>query len=369
MSTLDAPSPLADADLHTLRSAATQAEAEGRLLPPQLALIHQRGWLKMLAPRAVGGDEWPLPAVVRLEEALAAADGSVGWTVTLCAGAGWFAGFLPPALARSILATPAVCLAGSGMPGGVAEASADGWRLSGHWGHASGAPMATHFTCNAQLQCDGRPCLDERGQPRVRAFVLPAAQVTLHDSWHSIGLKASASQAFSVDAARLAPEQAFDITPAAATVDGPLYRFPFRPFAFVTLAANLLGLAGRFIALAEPLLAQRDARLGTALQTRWQAEQAALAQARREFYEVLDHSWQRVAAGAALPLEAEQALERQSRTIVQVARQAVDGLYPLCGLQAADPRQDINRVWRDLHTATQHALWLPAGMAPADPPG
>jgi hypothetical protein len=31
----------------------------------------------------------------------------------------------------------------------------------------------------------------------------------------------------------------------------------------------------------------------------------------------------------------------------------------LCGLRAADEASDIGRVWRDLHTATQHALLLP----------
>ena len=36
----------------------------------------------------------------------------------------------------------------------------------------------------------------------------------------------------------------------------------------------------------------------------------------------------------------------------------MDGVYPLCGLSVADPRTDINRALRDLHTATQHAMLL-----------
>ncbi len=359
---LPAPTPLPTADeLQTLRTAAAAADASGQLQPAQTALIHARGWLRMLAPRAVGGDEWPLPDVVRLEEALAAADGSTGWVVTLCAGAAWFAGFLPPALARAILATPEVCLAGSGAPGGWADLTDQGWRLSGHWGHASGAPLATHFTCNARLRRDGRPWLDADGQPRVRAFVLPAAQVQVHDNWHSIGLKASASQAFTIADAPLAADQAFDITPAAATAGGPLYRFPFRPFAFVTLAANLLGMAGRFVELAIELLAQREARLpGAGLVGHGRVARQALHGARGRFYDALDAAWRQAEAGTAVGPVDEQHLEQCARGLVHVAREAVDSLYPLCGLQAADPRSEINRVWRDFHTATQHALWLPA---------
>ena len=113
--------------------AAAAAEARGFLHPVQQALMHQRGWLRMLAPRASGGAELPLPQVVRLEEAVAAVDGSMGWTLTLCAGAGWFAGFLPPQLARAIMATPRVCLGGSGAPTGHAEREGDGYRITGSW--------------------------------------------------------------------------------------------------------------------------------------------------------------------------------------------------------------------------------------------
>ena len=119
---------LSESDRRRLVRTATVADAAGVLQLEQRALIHRRGWLTMLAPRSCGGAELALPDAVRLEEAIAAADGSCGWVVTLCAGAGWFAGFLPPALARELLATPRVCLAGSGAPGGQAERDGDGWR-------------------------------------------------------------------------------------------------------------------------------------------------------------------------------------------------------------------------------------------------
>jgi hypothetical protein len=48
---------------------------------------------------------------------------------------------------------------------------------------------------------------------------------------------------------------------------------------------------------------------------------------------------------------------------VAASRHAVDALYPYCGLVAASADSAINRVWRDFHTASQHALLMPAGAA------
>jgi hypothetical protein len=41
---------------------------------------------------------------------------------------------------------------------------------------------------------------------------------------------------------------------------GPLYRFPFLAFAFVTLAANVAGMAHHFVELAEECIARRRNR-------------------------------------------------------------------------------------------------------------
>ena len=54
-----------------------------------------------------------------------------------------------------------------------------------------------------------------------------------------------------------------------------------------------------------------------------------------------------------------QAVQAASLALVATARSAVDGLYPYCGLYAAREDSIINRVWRDFHTASQHALLLP----------
>ncbi|MGV7206562.1 acyl-CoA dehydrogenase [Oxalobacteraceae bacterium A2-2] len=347
-------------DVLRIRRHAAAADQAGWLHPAQQALIHQRGWLRMLAPQASGGAELPLPSVVRLEEALAAADGSVGWVVTLCAGAGWFAGFLQPELAASITGTRRVCLAGSGAPTGHADLENGGYIISGAWDYASGAPMASHFTLNAILRENGQPLLDEHGAPRIRAFVLPAAAVELAPSWQTMGLRATASHSYRVHERWVDASHGFDLTPQGARAAGPLYRYPFRALAFATLAANVSGMALHFLSLSGDIIAARRlSPLSRGVAGRpevaayLEREQSAFLAARSAFYGRLDAAWPSPDQARAA------ALEQTALALVQAARQAVDGVYPYCGLQAANPATAINRVWRDLHTATQHSLLLP----------
>ena len=359
-------SPLTERDIRRIERHARAADTAGFLHPVQRTLLHQRGWLKMLAPRAAGGAELPLPQVVRLEEAVAAVDGSVGWVLTLCAGAGWFAGFLAPQLAQAIIGTPRVCLGGSGAPSGHADLEGDGYRITGRWDYASGAPMATHFTLNAVLRENGQPLLDELGAPRIRAFLVPAAQVQIVPSWASIGMRASASHSYRIDGEWVGKEYGFAISPDAATADGPLYQFPFYSLAFVTLAANVAGMAAHFMRLARPCMARRR-HVVKGLPLLEVPEVAALlrdkeqvhAAARARFYEVLDQSWALVAAGTPLGADDMLSLQAGSLELVAVSRAAVGELYPYCGLYAAHEDSTINRVWRDFHTASQHSLLLP----------
>ncbi|WP_343731253.1 acyl-CoA dehydrogenase [Duganella sp.] len=346
---------LSQRDAQRIARHAAAADIAGFLHPVQQALLHRRGWLTMLAPRAAGGTELSLPQVVRLEQAVAAVDGSMGWVLTLCAGAGWFAGFLSPALARQIIGTPRACLAGSGAPTGYADEDGDGYRITGRWDYASGAPMATHFTLNAVLRVNGQPLLDAQGAPRIRAFLVPAALVQVEDNWRSIGMRASASHSYRIDNAWVSKDHGFTISPDTATADGPLYRFPFYSLAYVTLAANVAGMASHFIELARECTHRRNK--GMAL---LEEKEQNLQAARAGFHAVLDRSWAQIAAGGTLTDEDMLAIQTRSLTLVATARAAVNDLYPYCGLYAAHQDSPINRVWRDFHTASQHSLLLPA---------
>src|ERR1700761_4964228 len=145
--TVSHPSKFIDEnDVKSIRSTAAEAEQMGMLHPEQLRVVYQNKWFKLLVPQTYTGLQITLPNLVRLQEAISWTDGSTGWVVTLCSGAGWFGGFLSPDIAPEVFSDHKVCLAGSGAPGGTAEITDSGYMISGIWKYASGAHHATHIT-------------------------------------------------------------------------------------------------------------------------------------------------------------------------------------------------------------------------------
>ncbi|MET3501026.1 alkylation response protein AidB-like acyl-CoA dehydrogenase [Mucilaginibacter rubeus] len=342
-----------------IRKAAPAAEQAGKLQPDQLALIYEQGWFKFLVPKAYSGLQLALPQMVRLEESLAWANGSLGWVVTLCAGAGWFGGFLDPALAAEIMTNPQLCLAGSGASTGTATISGDGYIINGTWKYASGAHHATHITANCIIKKGDETVLNDDGEPLILPFIFDKKDVRVLPAWRYVGMMATGSDAYEVKDLYVDKNRCFKIDPQYTVVNEPLYRYPFLQLAEATLAANLSGLAVHFLDLCGPAFDERmkNPRL-TNPQKRYikqlLADQTTLLnEIRAEFYEVVDNSWNNFDSddNNGLP-----EVSLMSRKLAKVSRESVDRLYTYCGLSAANPDTEINQVWRDLHTAGQHSL-------------
>ena len=333
-----------------LRSKSAEAEASRDLHPDQLTLIYKQQWFRMLLPE----NPLSLSQLVRLEEGISWADGPVGWTVTLCSGAGWFAGFFPPTVFPDVFSDKQLCLAGSGAPSGEAHVVPGGYRISGRWDYASGSLHATAFTANCGILENGQPLVTDDGSPLVRAFLFRKEEVSVDKNWNTIGLIATGSHAFEVRNAEIPADRCFDIAPSQAKADHPIYRYPFLQLAEATLAANLSGMGMHFLDCATAFFHQR-ARSGRVPANAAGEMNAALEEAqntiqtkRAEFYKTLDHSWEDHSNFDAV--------SGCSRGLVTEVRRIVDKLYPYGGLGAARPDTEINRVWRDLHTASQHNL-------------
>lgn len=326
-----------------LRVAAAEAERQGALLPAQLDIIYRQRWFNLFVPPGFGGLGLSLTEALRLQEGLAWADGSTGWTVTLCSGAAWFIGFLEPAAAHMIFSNGKACLAGSGQPSGIANVVEDGYQVTGHWNWATGAPHATVFTANCVLYKDGVLQTGPDGQPLVKAFWFHRQEVTVRHNWYTIGMVATASHSFEVEGLTLPPSRCFVIDPANVHLEDVIFQYPFRPFAGATLAVNSAGMAVRFMDLSPSSTALEHAK-------------GRLSEERTAFYKTVDDSWSGLLRDGSLSTDTVAAVGRASRRLASLSLKLVDELYPHCGLRAVDRRTEINRVWRNLHTASQHSL-------------
>lgn len=350
--------------IELIRRTAPLAEQARQLLPEQLELIYQQHWFKMLVPKQYGGLGLALNEEVRLIEALAWADGSLGWLTTLCTGAGWFGGFLEPGFAKEIFADRTVCLAGSGTPTGTAAITNNGYTINGTWKYASGALNTTHFTANCNIIKNGEPVLDDAGQQLILPFVFTKQEVNVIPAWAYTGMVATGSHSFEVKNVDIPAQRAFKIDPAYAKVNEPLYIYPFRQLAEATLAVNMSGMAIHFIDLCRDTFAEK--RISKNLNEAQVAELNdrltwainGLNETRTPFYEALDRSWLNFAEADTLNQQQDlQSVGSTSLKMAKTARQIVDELFPYCGLDAARTHSELNRVWRDIHTASQHSLF------------
>jgi alkylation response protein AidB-like acyl-CoA dehydrogenase len=339
-----------------IRDNAAQAEQMGMLNAAGLAVVYKEKWFRLLVPEVYGGRQITLPELIRLQEAISWTDGSTGWVVTLCSGAGWFGGFINPEAAKAIFNSENVCLAGSGAVSGTAEQTLDGYVINGVWNYASGAHHATHFTANCFITKNGEKVLNEESEPLILPFVIDKKYVTLLATWKYTGMVATGSHSFELKNVHAPANRCFKIDPKHAQVADKLYQYPFLQLAEATLAVNLSGMALHFIDLCKEIFEERLS-LPKLTQAQKNLMQLTLDQqtqllnlARTELFTAVDASWE------ATTQQNLKEVSQTSRVLARLARVAVDTLYPYCGLKAAAPDTEINRVWRDLHTAGQHSL-------------
>ncbi|MBN7812208.1 acyl-CoA dehydrogenase [Algoriphagus sp. H41] len=343
---------------------AAASEALGRLSDEWLEVVYAEKWFKLFVPKDLGGLGLNLAEGLRVEEKLSRLDGSLGWTVTLCAGAAWFVGFLEKELAQEVFSDPRVCLAGSGFVGGKADWVDGRWLVSGSWTYASGALHGTHFTANCEILERGEPLLDKKGNPVVKAFILKRDEIEILDGWNYMGMIATGSHAFKAEGVSVPGNRVFEILPEKATLPDPVFRYPFLQLAEATLAVNILGISQHLIALIEASFWKRheyrnyDRKHQKYFQKLLEKQSRKLERLRTKFYGLIEESCQELEQKGKISKSLLKEISKISRKLTQACRESNGKLYPFAGLEAAKTHTELNRVWRDFNTVSQHALLI-----------
>jgi alkylation response protein AidB-like acyl-CoA dehydrogenase len=364
MNSIPHPSSFLDSpSVEVIRKYAAGAEQMRALHPGQLAVIYKNRWFNLYVPDEYEGLDLSLPAGLQIEEALAWADGSVGWTVTLCSGANWFVGFLQQDIAAALFQNETVCFAGSGRPSGIAKMiNEDEYEISGSWKYATGAAHATAFTANCHIEKDGSILRDEDGAPIIATFIFLRNEVFLNKDWKGMGMIATSSNSFAVKHLRVNKNRRFEIDANKAVLPGEIYQYAFSQFAESTLAVNMSGMAIHFLDLFDENPKERKSsdhfteERRNALYLRCEAARHKQQEARDRFYQTIQTSWNDWDENKHFTTSVLENVSHASRQLSVISREVVDELFPLCGLVASDPASAINRVWRNLHTACLHPL-------------
>ncbi|MBB1150497.1 MULTISPECIES: hypothetical protein [unclassified Myroides] len=306
--------------------------------------IYKERWLQIWVPQAYGGLGCDFKTGLLYLYDWAKIDGSLGWMLTLCAGANYFSRNMQPNTAKALFASEYTCFGGSGMLGGTADEQADGtFVVHGQWEYATGAPYLSHFTLNAKLLKQGKPVVDDTGTAVVHSFIIPKSQVNIIPNWKSMGMKATGTYSFVVKEAVIPADYRFVYD--VFYTDDAITKIPFRLFADLTLLVNYLGMAAHFMEEAANTLGSDR------IYTHQQRIQIALEGILTYAIQLEGILEQHLPISAAL----EEEIHHYGRCIVEQLIPQVIQVYTQLGIKGTQVDQPIHQVFCDFFTATQHA--------------
>ncbi len=348
---------------------AARAEGEGlRRTPDELArLMTEAGVFQLYLPKSVSGPELsPLEAFQVIEE-VSKADGSAGWCAMIASDIALITGWLPQDTLRDMAGDqPDLRGAGSLRPGGEAQRVDGGYKVSGRWTFASGIDHANWLYCPAFIKEGGKPVLNAAGTPTVRAMWMPACRANLLDTWHTVGMRATGSQDFTVEGA-FVPDAYTCFLGEPPVAEGPLYnpRFAFVNF-FGVIAANALGIGRGAIEEFTTLATAGASTMSTTLlrdrprvQDSLGHAEAIISAARAYVVAAIGEAWEAAKTGKPDPSQEIAHARLAIAHAVHESVRAVDIIFHAAGTNAIYVRNPIERHFRDVHVAAQHNAAFP----------
>ena len=340
-----------------------QIEAERGIPQSLINKLHSAGLFKMLLPKCYGGGEVHPVTFFKTVMALAACDGSVGWCVGQQNGCSTTAAAVKPEVANEIWGNDPVGALAWGPGKGTAMPDGDGYRINGSWMFASGRRHCSWLGAQttAVLDENGNEQFDKDNKLITRTFLIPANKVQWKDIWNVIGLRGTASDAFTVEDVyvprgySVKRDRIEDVR-----IKSPLYAFRAKNLYAASFAGVALGLARGILEEFKELAAEKKGKYGKTLLMDNAVAQAdaSLAEARIRsatayiesefngiYTDVLD-------AGALTP-DQRVRIRLASTFAIQEAKAAADIAYHSAGATAIFAAQNYERRYRDLHAVTQ----------------
>ena len=338
-----------------VRAHADEGEQLRRLPEQVVQALRDAQLMRMSVPAVYGGPEADPITAMACMETLAAADGAAGWCSMIASTTSSLSVFLPREFAQPIFGDPNVITGGVFAPNGTAADAGDAWRVDGRWMWGSGTEHCQWIVGGAHA---------DDGTQHVMFF--EATDVTIHDTWHTSGLRGTGSNDISVSGAMVPKGRS--VMPARATrhVDSPLAEFPNFTLLAIGVAAVALGIARRAIdelsdlAVGKrPQFSQRTiAQTGTCQTDRAKAE-ASLGAARAFLFGEVHAAWETVLAGGRVDVATRARIRLAGAHAAQTSAAVVDSMYTMGGGSSVFESSQLQRCLRDVHVATQHIMVAP----------
>ncbi|TWB24409.1 3-hydroxy-9,10-secoandrosta-1,3,5(10)-triene-9,17-dione monooxygenase [Nitrospirillum amazonense] len=340
-----------------------EGERERRAPAALIDALKRAGLFRLLQPRRYGGAECHPATFFAVQAALSAGDMSIGWLQGVMGMVAFHLALLPAQAQDDVWRDdPTALLACSYMPAGKATRVPGGFRLSGRWGFSSGADHADWFMLGAMAASE------EGDTPEHVIFLVPRADVRIHDSWDTIGLRGTGSHDVSVEDGfvpahrRHGVQERFLIGgPGRAVNLAPLYHIPLPQMLFRAISTPALGgLRGMLDAFIEHSRRRAGPNGGGPLvdpvaQLACGETAAELDEMTRtlegNFDRMLDHARQDRDA----PITDRMLYRVQATSVVERCDRLARRLFKAAGASALSVANPLGRICADIQAARQHA--------------
>ncbi len=342
-------------DLAPMIAAASPVNDEIRqLTKPVVAALLDGGFFHMLKPKSVGGMELKPSIFCQVTEALAMADGSTGWVTCQSNGCSTTAAYLDAHVAKEIFG-PVNGIVAWGPAGGKEEAIPveGGYRISGTWRFSSGSQNATYMGAHIKMKATGE----------TLTFLFPKSTVKMTDIWHTIGLRGTSSNQYSVENLFVPEDHALRRdNPKYRREQGLLYRFTSGQLYSIGFGGVGLGIGRAVIDEFLKLPADKVARGASKPLIQNNVVQSQLAQcearwlsARLLLHDAADTAWDYIVEHGEMTIGHRAQIRLASTWAIQSALWVVDTLYHAAGSMVVFEDNLFERRLRDIHTVAQQS--------------
>ncbi|WP_326834226.1 acyl-CoA dehydrogenase family protein [Amycolatopsis rhabdoformis] len=332
---------------------AGETERRRSLAPEVVDAARESGLFRAGLPARLGGAEPSAAAILRAAERVAEADASAGWCVSIAATSSLLGAYLPEKGGDEVFGDPGTVAAGVWAPRGKATRVDGGVTVSGRWSFCSGVTHADWIFLGVVL--DGK----------LVVAAIPVAELEIHDTWHTSGLRGTGSHDTSADAVFVPDHRLLSVVDGPPAGASQLHRFPLFGFFAASISAAALGNARgaitEFVELAgakHPSGSRRSLAERTATQSAVAEAEASLRAAREFYYRAIDDAWE--AAASDISEDLRLALRLACTHAVRTSADVTRSLYDLGGGSAIYETSPLQRRFRDAHTATAHFQVNPA---------
>jgi indole-3-acetate monooxygenase len=350
-----------------------ESERGRRLAPAVVSAIEASGLTALVAPSNLGGEAAAPSTLVEVVETIARADASTGWCTGIGSGSNFLSALFDETAASEVFTDVTRGGAGPFAPGGKAEQTDDGYRVTGRWPYSSNCQQAAVIGAGMLVFRDGRPSeLRGDGSPVPRLGLFTADQLQIDETWNTVGLRATGSHDLVGTDIALPKERTCTLFDAMWP-DDALFRLRTFDVLGACLSPVPLGI-GRAALDVVAAKAVADADLPPAMGPRPHFGDDPLAQlelgraetrlraAKALLLEALDTSYDHALAGDTPPRAATAVIGLANCEALAAGAYAVDVAVRLLGSASVREGGPLERLRRDIDTAGAHVMFSPRVM-------